>query len=178
MDEFVRQQHEMMRMQQNQQRLYQRQCLQQQHEMQRELNKQQREMQRIDAQYSKYPKLTDKFIKECLTLAIYNMYVQAYGMQNRVPEPVSLIHSLKFRRIKAEQPEYVIKGQAFIKHACKFKGVSANPVNLLDVIYYSPHGVRYNHNYNYKLPYFYCRYCHAVIYYFNDVEEFRNGTGS
>lgn len=158
----------MQREQQNQMRLAQKQQAQMIREYQRQVAHEEKERQRLDMQYSRYPKLTDKFIRECIAEEIYRKYMLR-GM--RVPEPTVLITKLKFRRIKAETPEgYVINGRnmQLIKHACKFNGVSFNQIQSLRIVYRSPVAERYNHDYGYVLPYFYCSQCKSVIYYFND----------
>ena len=111
--------------------------------------------------------LNDNLIKECLAREIYQYYCNS-GI--KVPEPAVLISKLKFRRIRSEAPlPYKYRGKAIqaIKHACKFNGVSFNRLQSLRVIYRSPNGSKYDHDYNYVLPYFYCTKCKAVIYYFN-----------
>ena len=148
-------------------REHQRQQQQMQREYEREMQRQAKEMQRLDMQYSKYPNLNDKLIRECITEELYKQ-LSLSGM--KVPEPAVLITKLKFRRIRAEGPmPYKYKGNKImaIKHACKFSGVTYNKLRALRVVYHSPHGERYNHDYNYVLPYFYCYKCKAVIYFFN-----------
>ena len=115
----------------------------------------------------KYPALTDNFIRTCLTREIYLMY------QNRgiaVPEPTVLMTQLKFRRVKANSPApYTVAGKKVlgIKHACAKTGVTLTSVSVLPIIYYSPNGSQFNHDYHFSIAYRYCPYCKAVIYFFN-----------
>lgn len=118
----------------------------------------------------RFPKLTDKLVRECLTLEIYNMFIQR---NMRVPQPNALFAALKFRRIKAKSPEpYSIKGKKYslVKHACKKTGVSFNTPSLARIIYRNPNGVQYNHDYNLAVPFYFCPHCKAIIYYYEDIE--------
>jgi hypothetical protein len=135
-------------------------------QFQRQQQKEYNAYQREEARKYKYPALTDNLIKKDLTIEIYNQY----RMRNMpVPELAVLYNKLKFRRIKSDTPDvYKINNKPIqlIKHACKYAGVSFNQIQALPVIYHNPNGVRYDHNYNSIVPYFYCAKCNAVIYYF------------
>lgn len=118
----------------------------------------------------RFPKLTDKLIRECLTLEIYTMFTRR---NMRVPQPNTLFSALKFRRVRARAPEpYTIKGKKYnlIKHACQKVGVSFNAPSLARIIYRNPNGVQYNHDYNLSVPFYFCPQCKAVIYYYEDIE--------
>ena len=172
---FQQQQRALYQQQAQQQRLYEQQqrnlqkvYAQQQRVLDRECRQKQREFERLDRQYSKYPKLNDNFVRICLVHAIHQLYTA-----NNMPVPPieELSRILKFRRIKSTQPEpYIFNNRKVfgIKHACKFRGVSINPIKTLPIIYVSPNGVKYNHDYNYKVYYYYCPKCHSVIYYFEN----------
>lgn len=142
---------------------------QQQTAMQREYNAQCKAAQKEYNKNMKYPALTDNFIRTCLTREIYLMY------QNRgivVPEPTVLMTQLKFRRVKANSPApYMIGGKKVmgIKHACAKTGVSLSNLSVLPIIYYSPNGSQFNHDYHFSIAYRYCPHCKAVIYFFNSA---------
>lgn len=174
---------EMQRHMAMQQRAYEQECRarmryqeQQQRQLVREYERNQKAMEREhirqEREYSKYPALSDRTVKMCLAMEIYRMYI-AKGMQN-VPPPATMERVLKFRRIKSDRPvpiQYRGKSCYAMKHACRDVGVTLGNIMRIPLIYHSPYGVQYDHNYNLDMYFYYCPRCKTVIYHYAGAGE-------
>jgi hypothetical protein len=152
-----------------QQKLMERAIMQQQRAVMKEQERSQREYAKWIANSSKYPKLTDKFVRSCLARELYMRY-KTMGVN--VPEPESLETRLRFKRVTNDTPDtYNYRGrqQRMIKHACP-AGLRMSVPDVLSLVYVSPNGEQFNHSYGVTVPYMYCSKCHTVIYYFNGVD--------
>lgn len=165
----MQQQRALEREQIKQQKMMQHSMMQQQRAFEKEQVRNQRDYERWYNTSSRYPRLTDKFVRSCLAREISLRY-KAMGIQ--APEPEVMETKLRFKRVENNEPDlYEYRGmrQRMIKHACP-AGLRITPPDTLRVVYISPVAEQFNHDYGVTVPYSYCSKCHTVIYYFNGVD--------